>query len=480
MTTATIKRILALLAVAMFSPQLFAANSIFNVKDYGASGNMKDYATGSIQKAIDDCNKAGGGTVLLPPGDYLSATIYLKSNVTFCLTAGATLYASNREADYTDFFGIKGDEQVPMLICARKADNITICGDGTISGQPVYDSIPFKYNKFIAEDCDAAIEAGVPLWSWRRQKPNLSLAILSECKNVKVEDVTFTRSPFWTLHLNWCDLVSVRGVRIYNELQKSPNADGIDINGCNGVTVSDCQIVAGDDAIVVKSTDGGTSSVRNSENIVVTNCILSSSSCALKLGTESFGDFRNIIFSNCVIKDTNRALGILIRDGGTADNILFSNIVIRCTRMRTGLWGGAEAIYFVVIKRNKESKTGRIRNVTVKDIVADVEGTSRIIAYEGENNIENVKLSNISMNIYSEPTPDKRAKEGLVIKNAANVVIDDVTIKWNGDRQQKWSNSFVFEDIDGFYRRDLRAVNQPEGFDPIVEKNVTPYYPVIK
>lgn len=106
---------------------------------------------------------------------------------------------------------------------------------------------------------------------------------------------------------------------------------------------------------------------------MVSNCVLSSSSSALKMGTESYGDFRYVTISNCVIRNTNRGIGIFVRDGGSVEHVVFSNLQMECTRRPVGWWGGADAFRLVVLKRNANSKIGMINHVLIKDVYADVE-----------------------------------------------------------------------------------------------------------
>ena len=183
-----------------------SGNNIFNVNSFEAN-DLPGYSTKRIQKAIDNCSASGGGIVLLPAGDYLSATIILKDNITLYLMPGARLIASNKEKDYVVGVALEdtGGGSVPMWVYAKKAKNIAIKGEGEIIGQPEYYTESFQYSSFIAEDCDAAIEAGVPLVASRWKKPNVSLVFLSECENVKIENISLKDSPFWTVHLHWCN-----------------------------------------------------------------------------------------------------------------------------------------------------------------------------------------------------------------------------------------------------------------------------------
>lgn len=123
----------------------------------------------------------------------------------------------------------------------------------------------------------------------------------------------------------------------------------MDIDGCNNVMINNCRIDTGDDALCLKTTLLNGQS-RPCSYITITNCILTSSSAALKLGTESHADFEHITVSNCIIKNANRGLNMIIRDGGSARNILFSNLTISTQRKETFWWGNGDPIWFTIQK----------------------------------------------------------------------------------------------------------------------------------
>ena len=263
-----------------------AGRSTFNVRNYGAAGDGKAKDTGAIQKAIDACFAARGGVVYLPPGDYLSGTIVLKSNVTLWLEAGATLWGSKQIADYNP----------RSLVFAREATNVGVAGPGTIDGngeaywvkQDTY--LIFPYLKL---DYKERLGWGDILHHWwkplNRPEPMLGFV---DCKNVRIEDVSLRNAPGCTVRPMACDNVLVRGVTIWNPYH-GPNTDGIDPTCCRDVLISDCNICTGDDAICLKSAaEYGIK--RPSRNITVTNCIISTTCNAFKIGTGTQDDFENI------------------------------------------------------------------------------------------------------------------------------------------------------------------------------------------
>ena len=412
------------------------------ITSFGAEKDLETPVTAAIQKAVDAAHAAGGGTVDIPPGRWLSGTVFLKSNVTLHLAADATLLASRNEADYIRSPG----EQAPILIRADKASKISITGKGIIDGQAkqVW-AEPAEVDSFIAEETEIARRAGIEMKRSVSVKPNPGLVYLNECSDVLVEDTSFLNSAFWSVHFGNCERVQVRNARIETSLDMGVNADGLDIDGCRDVRVTACTIATGDDAICLKSTrhSGG----KPCEDIIVTGCVLTSTSCALKIGTETFGDFRRISFSDCQIRNSNRGIGIFVRDGAAVSEVSFSNIEIECSRKHYNWWGDGDPLRFVVMKRNLESKLGSIRRVTVSNVTAVGQGTSLIAGFPGAATVSDITLRKVSLTLEAEATADKRATHGLIIRDARGVKLDDLTIRWDSANgvEPRWSKALHTE-----------------------------------
>lgn len=463
------KKIIILFGLLIWSVCLLHADIVYNVRDFGAKGEKGENQTLLLQKAIDTCFAAGGGTVYVPAGEYLSATLQLKDNVTLYLASGARIVATNNKELYTVRTQIAdtGSQGTPMLLYAKNAKNISIKGEGEILAQPQYYLAPLGFSDFIADDIAAAKKTNADMNTWRWKEPNVTLIYLSECKDVHVSGVRLLNSAFWTLHIHWCVRVQISDVYIYSDLEKGVNADGIDIDGSKDVTISDCIIETADDAICLKTTKNE-SGYRNCENVTVTNCILTSSSAALKLGTESHGDFRYINVYNCIVRNTNRAIGIFIRDGGSAEHIVFSDIQIECNRRPVGWWGSADAFRFVVLKRNADSKVGRISNVIIKNVSGNVQGTSLFAGYDGMRNVSNIRLDNVQLTMYPESLPDKRAVEGLVVRNAENISVNNSSIAWRPSTETvQWTHTLSFENVSGISLDKVKLYSFSKSYSPL-------------
>jgi polygalacturonase len=360
--------ILAALACSLAGGSAVASEQLYDVRDYGAKGDGKTLCTQAIQKAIDECSIAGGGTVYLPPGAFLSGTIYFKTGVTLKLAAGCTLLGSADLKDYpptvpalrsyTDNYTDKS------LIYGENVERIGIIGDGVIDGQGASFKGPYKVRPYMIR--------------------------FIECRNVTVRDVTIRNSPMWVQHFLACDDVRIAGITVRSNV--NANNDGIDIDSCRRVVISDCNIDSGDDAIVLKST-----TARVCADVVITNCVLSTRCNALKMGTESNGGFQNIAITNCVIYNTRLAgVALEIVDGGTMDRVAVSNIAMNGVGAPIFLRLGNRARPF---KEGMETpRMGAMRNITISNIEATgANPTGCAISGLPDAAIENVTLSNIRL-----------------------------------------------------------------------------------
>lgn len=288
----------------------------YDVRAFGAAGNGRRLDTRELQRAVDACATAGGGTVRFPAGTYLSGTLILRSRVTLWLEAGATLLGSTDLKDYpprTPAFRSYTDVNYVerSLLYAERAEQVSIVGPGTIDGQ----------------GGDKAFQTGGGRDGYKK-RPYLIRMI--ECRQVTLRDVTLRDSPMWVQHYLACDDVLLEGLTVDSVV--NANNDGIDIDCCRCVRIANCRIRSGDDAIALKST-----APRACEQVVVTNCVLASRCNAFKCGTESTGGFRDVAVSNCVIHDTGLSgIALEMVDGGTLEGVMISNI--RMVRTRNGLF----------------------------------------------------------------------------------------------------------------------------------------------
>ena len=443
--------ILFLIFLTRLSLPVQAIPPVYNVRDYGATGQKSDNATVAIAKAIEAAKSAGGGVVQVPPGDYTCLGIVLYDNITLQIDAGAVLYVDLPNPD----FKARG------FIYAENAKNIAIRGMGKIDGQAKYQWTDYNYGDVeIAKEVEIAKKAGLEMKrSYRVGKSAFSL-LLKECENVTIEDVTIVNTSLWCIRIWGSNHVTIRGVTITSDLKMGVNSDGIDLDGTSNAHISGCTISTGDDAICLKSgswdfKDSGKS--YPTENILVDNCILTSSSTALMIGTETLSPIRNVIFSNCIILDSNKGVGINVQDGATVSDVLFSNLTIDLHRRHWNWWGDAEVFYFVLKKRNPASLVGTIRNITIDNVTAYAQGTSRIITTV-DKPLENIRISNLRVFMNPEATPDKRTTHAMRFEGINGLTLDHVAVHWNDKNPEPgWQSGLVFNRVSNFRLRDISA-----------------------
>ncbi|WP_176086724.1 glycosyl hydrolase family 28 protein [Martelella sp. HB161492] len=338
-------------------------------------------ATQRIQNAIDSAVD-GPVRIVLEPGPHHCDGLQLRSGVTLHLKAAAELiFADSYDAYAGNTVDIIAEESDRAMLVAAGARDIAITGEGRI----LCNSGAF------ASDDDPEMGTLVPAMHRPR------LLVLDSCSAITITDITIVHSPMWTLHFVDCSAVVIRGVTIDNDC-RMPNTDGIVIDGCHDVTISDCDIATADDGVVLKTTRRRDGSLAAScERIHVHHCRVSSQSCALKIGTESFSPFRNIVFEHCEIVGSNRGLGIFSRDGGTVERIRFCEIRLDCRETPDGFWGSGEALTINVISRRpQERRAGWVRDVEVSNISGTMEGAINICA-EQSGDITGVNLKNIAL-----------------------------------------------------------------------------------
>lgn len=403
---------------------LRAAPAVFNVRDDGAAADGQTICTAELQRTIDRCAAAGGGTVYFPAGTYLSGTLSLKSHVTLHLDNGATLKGSANPKHYpprqpiVESYTNRYVNQA--LIAGENLEHVGLSGGGTIDGN-----------------------GGAFRWKEYRDRPYAIRFV--KCKDVTIEGLTLRASAMWMQHYLACDRVRIRGLRVFNHV--SYNNDGLDVDACHDVSVSDCVIDSDDDAIVLKSTLD-----RACENVTVTNCVLSSHANAFKLGTESNGGFKNIAFSNSVILSPRfsqsiygmqrggTGIALEMVDGGQLENVVITNVTIAGVNVAIFLRLGDRGRPFV--ENGAKLPVGSFRNVSISNVIASRTGRvgCSITGLPGSN-VENVTLANVSVEFEGE------GKKELVEKLVP-------------ERPEVYPESRMFGELPayGFYCRHVRGL----------------------
>lgn len=309
------------------------AQTCYDILSFGAKGDGVTDDAMAIQKAIDRCSAEGGGIVLLPRNHvFLSGPIELKSQVELHLEATATLKANPDEGIYRlSAFGENRGEGM-LWLWAKDAENISITGKGTIHGNGI---------AFMGAELGDSYELK-PLAD-QTFDPRPHVLTLTNVINLTIRDVTIKEGAYWTVHLIGCNEAVIDGINLLNNL-KIRNGDGIDLDHSKNVRIANCHITSGDDCICLKNRREF-EQYGSCHDIVVTNCVMSSRSCAIKIGSENMDSIYNVVFDNCIITGSNRGLGIQNRDEGTVTDVVFSNIQLDCRLWSDVWWGKAEPIY---------------------------------------------------------------------------------------------------------------------------------------
>ena|SRR5436190_1696148 len=355
--------IAASLGVALLNPMTAAAQTnatsaeklagarVFNVHDFGATGDGVTLDTMAVQAAIDACFKDKGGTVLIPAGTFMVGTIELKSNVTLRLAAQGRLLGSEKPEHYKAGNGIPPGNGNIVMISAANAENVTIEGAGTIDGNGA---------KFFTGRGDMT-GPGQNSAEGYFQRPHLM--VFYKCTNLTVRNVFLTASAYHCTRILECNRVFLDGVRIYN--RSNLNNDGFHLNSSQYVHIINCDVVCQDDACALFGSN---------KFVTVTNCTFSTRWSVFRFGG---GEAENITINNCVIYDTY-GCPIKMRCGARSrfENITFANLVMKNVT-------GPITIGLDSTRRNNTNSTasppvkGIVRNIAFNGIRATVVAEGR-------------------------------------------------------------------------------------------------------
>jgi len=388
-----------------------AADHFYNVRAFGATGDGKTLDSPAINKAIDACAGAGGGTVHLPAGTYLSGSIHLKSNIHLLIDAGATILGAPQSMDAYDleepFDGPAYQDGGHTyfhnsLIWGENLTNVSITGQGMINGGGLVSSDGNEdqmsgFASFGRSNAAPAQNTNSPM-----RLGNKAIA-LKLCRNVLIRDITIFHGGHFAILVTGCDNMTVDNVTM------DTNRDGIDLDCCRNTMVSNCRVNSPrDDAICPKSSYALGRNVIT-ENLTIINCQVSGfqegtlldgtmkpdrgHNGRIKFGTEANGGLRNVTVANCTFRGC-KGLALEEVDGGIMENITINNI----TMMDVGNY----PIYITTGKRNRGpnvTQPSRARNIFISNIIAtgvDKQSGIQIFGLPDQP-IEGLRLENIRM-----------------------------------------------------------------------------------
>lgn len=415
----------------------------YNVLFGGAQGNGNTDDAVAIQGILDRIEEEGGGTILFPSGrTFLSGPLRFGSNTRVVVEQGAVLRAVPEIECYRQPAFPGNSEEGTVWLHAENAENVELCGGGLVDGNgPHFLGTELKTSFAFRE------QGGID------RRPHLLTMV--GCTNLRVRDLTFKDSAYWCLHFAGCVGVDIRGIRIDNNT-KIRNGDGIDVDHTRNVHIEGCTISSGDDSICLKTRrefDGH----GPTENVTVSNCHLTSTSCAVKLGSENTESIRNVVVNNCTVTGSNRGIAVQNRDEGAVENVLFANIVIETRLFGDEWWGRAEPIYVTALERGEDEvrrfppgearrAVGAVRNIRFSNLICRGENGAYVSGCE-ESRPSGIVFDNVAIEIekttsYPGGSYDRRPTEneplehaptaGIFLRSADDVALHGCRVYWHG------------------------------------------------
>ena len=378
---------------------IFALTSTLLAKDYNASmfgvkSNGTTLNTNSIQKGIDFISANGGGRLVFYVGRYLTGTIYLKSNVTIQLEEGAILVGSLNPLDYERNFNWTA------LIFGLDQKNIGITGKGVIDGQG------FQVTNNLVD----LIHKGVITDPLRYDRPGESIRpqniYFRGCRNVAIRGILLKDPASWNQQYDQCRNVVIDGISV--DSKSYWNNDGVDIVDCDSVMVTNSYFDAADDGICLKSH----SPDFICQNVYIHNNTVRTSANGIKFGTASYGGFKNIRIVNNLVFDTYRsAVTFAAVDGGFVENVVVDSL----RSINTG------NVIFLRIGERREGKKGRMSNISISNVYAEVPSTKPDAGYNYEGPVEDLPRNISPSSIVGMP-------DALI----ENVTLKNIEIRYPG------------------------------------------------
>jgi polygalacturonase len=388
------------------------SDKVFDVRQFGAKGEGKAPDTEAIQKALDACGKAGGGTVRFPAGTYLSKPLILRTRTIVQLDEGATLLATTNHADFMKTPGdwlkaTSGGDFIPLL-SGKDLENIAFTGKGTIDGSG-------------AVWWEEAEKARQKVSGYTLPRPNL--VTLQRCRNVRMTGIRLVNSPKFHFVPSECEDVTIDSVTVLAP-EGAANTDALDPSNCRNVTITRCFIDVGDDNVAIKSGKKVEGREFGCENITVTDCVFKHGH-GVSIGSETVGGVRNVLVKNCTFENTDNGLRIKSRRerGGKVENITYQDCKLTNVHPAISIAAYYQQTTHAKFPRDDKAQpmtetTPIFRNIAFKNIIATSTTAAGLIVGLPESLVENVVLENVTIT----------AKEGLTLANARGITLKNVKV----------------------------------------------------
>jgi polygalacturonase len=416
--------------------------TIFNITTFGAVADGKTLCSKAFSAAVDAAVGAGGGTVYIPAGQYLTGPIVLKSNITLYVEAGAYIRFSQDIADYplvkSRWEGVDRLVYSPQIF-GEDAENIAVIGRGVFDGQGEYWWKAFREKKL--------------------DYPRPRFLSFNRSNNVLIEGIKIINSPAWTINPINCQNLTIDKITIKNPAD-SPNTDGINPESCKNVHISNCHVDVGDDCVTIKSGTEECSERIPCENITITNCTMVHGHGGVVIGSEMSGGVRNVVISNCVFEGTDRGIRFKSRRGrgGLVEDIRVTNVIMKnvIAPFVMGLYyfcgpGGKEESVWDKNPHPVNEQTPIFRRIHFSYITArEISASAGFLYGLPEMPIEDITFDNISVHLAKDAEPavpsmmsflDPMAGQGFFCCNVKNVTFNNVQVSGNTGVGFKIENS---------------------------------------
>ncbi len=414
----------------------------FAITNYGAIGDGETDCTESFRKAIEECEAAGGGRVVVPEGKFLTGPIHLKTNVNLYVSEGATVLFSTDPSKYsvlvkTRWEGVECMNYSP-LIYAFEQENVAVTGRGVLDGQASNENWwSWKGNKEDGwskgmpnqKNARAALfemaEKGIPVAERVFGEGHFLRPTFVEpygCTNVLIEGVTLKNSPMWFIHPVLCTNVTVRNVTVVGP---GPNNDGCNPESSKDVLIKDCYFDTGDDCIAIKSgrnADGRRVNVP-SENIVIQGCRMKDGHGGVVVGSEISGGVKNVYAEDCVMDSPNLDRAIRIKTNSIRGGVI-ENIFVR--RIEIGQVSEAVLrINFFYEEGDAGPFTPVVRNISISDVTCEKGKYAIWIKGYERSPVEDLSLTDCTFGGIEE----ENVLEGVKDLAVRNVTINGAAMK---------------------------------------------------
>jgi len=420
--------------------------------NFGAVGDGITLDTDALQQTIDQCATEGGGQVVLSEGHtYLSGSLLLRPGVHLHLEEGSVLLASDNYDDYASEHsidavtgGVVTETVLPKraFLVAYQAHGCRITGPGTISGNG---------RGFIDSPGELIHTMRIPEGGRDQYFERPFTIFLIDCDDVLIRDIHLVDPAFWALRLTGCDNSVITNVTLTSDM-KIPNADGIDIDRCENVSISHCRITTADDCISIKSC-AGTGMYGDTKNIRISDCVMETLSGAITVGTESVGLIADVVAEGCEVRNSHRGFAVRAREGGLMRNIIFRDSRVHTRAYSPDWWGHGEALHVTAFRWSEPESLGdgnaertlfgRVEHVVFENLIVD-SSAGMLCWGQHRGLISDVTFRDCAIVIDSEsPWPPRidlrpndvlpvinRPTNAFEIVNSDAVTVAEVSIRW--------------------------------------------------